>query len=381
MRPLRRQGIPRSRNPRILTYPTPDPPPAKWLIRISEVFAEFSGDIVKGLGGEISKRLGSEYYLIQTPDPAAVHQSEAARYLRWNLPLDHSWPCNPEAMEGFVEKAAQAIFRKFGGRAPQAIFIGQLEPSATNRYYKTLASNLRGRTLQLFPAEIAAFKDVEAQHSGRPTLFCLVGKEGLFCGMQSPKASNGFYPGGTKFISQNSPDTISRAGAKIAEALHYLQMHRPPLKKGRHWLELGASPGGMTSELLGRGYKVTAIDRAQLDKRLDAQPGLHFALMDVAAFKPNASMTYDAILSDMNGDPLESIRQVGRLARNLNPGGIVIFTLKTTGTTTFGEMNALYQSAVDSAATAGLKLIARTHLTYNRQELTLFFESAAAIRV
>ncbi len=378
MRPVRRQGISRFRNPRILTSPTPAPPPAKWLIRISEVFAEFSADIVTGLGGEISKKLGSEYYLIQTPDPAAVHQSEAAKYLRWNLPLDHSWPCNPETMEGFVEKAAQAMFRKFGGRNPQAIFIGQLDPSATNRYYKTLASNLRGRTLQLFPAEIAAFKDVEAQHSGRATLFCLVGKEGLFCGMQSPKASNGFYPGGTKFISQNSPDTISRAGAKIAEALHYLQMHRPPLKNGRHWLELGASPGGMTSELLDRGCKVTAIDRAPLDKRLDSQPGLHFALMDVAAFKPNASMVYDAILSDMNGDPLESIRQVGRLSKNLNPGGIVIFTLKTTGVTTLGEMNALFQSAVDSAATAGLNLIARTHLTYNRQELTLFFESAAA---
>jgi hypothetical protein len=67
------------------------------------------------------------------------------------------------------------------------------------------------------------------------------------------------------------------------------------------------------------------------------------------------------------------------LAKNLNPGGIVIFTLKTTGATTFGEMNGLFQSAVDSAAAAGLKLIARTHLTYNRQELTLFFELGAAV--
>jgi 23S rRNA (cytidine2498-2'-O)-methyltransferase len=378
LRPEQWQDTPHFRHFRILTSTTPTLSPVKWLIRISEVFAEFSGDIVKGLGGEISKKLGSEYYLIQTQDSAAVHRSEAAKYLRWNLPLDHSWPCNPETMEGFVEKAAQAMCRKFGGRNPQAIFIGQLDPSATNRYYKTLASNLRGRTLQLFSPEIAAFKDVEAQDSGRATLFCLVGKEGMFCGMQSPRASNGFYPGGTKFISQNSPDTISRAGAKIAEALHYLQMHRPPLKKGRHWLELGASPGGMTSELLSRGYKVTAIDRAPLDKRLDSQPGLHFALMDVAAFRPNASMTYDAILSDMNGDPLDSIRQVARLSKNLNPGGVVIFTLKTTGATSFCEMNSLFQSAVDSAAAAGLKLIAKTHLTYNRQELTLFFESAAA---
>ena len=321
--------------------------------------------------------MGCEYYLIQTPEAAAIHSSEAAKYLRWNLPVEHAWPCNPENMEGFVEKAAQALFRKFGDRDPQAIFIGQLDPSATNRYYKTLASNLRGRTLQLFPKKIAEFKDVEAQDSMRPTLFCLLGKEGLFCGMQSPRKSNGLYPGGTKYISQSSPDTISRAGAKIAEALHYLGMYRPALKKGARWLELGACPGGMTSELLSRGYKVTALDRAPLDKRLDGQPGLHFAMMDVAAFRPSSSMTYEAILSDMNGDPRESIGQVIRLSKNLNPSGIVIFTLKTQGVITYGEMNELYRFAIGSAAAAGLRHVATTHLTYNRHELTLFLDLPA----
>jgi 23S rRNA C2498 (ribose-2'-O)-methylase RlmM len=278
-------------------------------------------------------------------------------------------------MDGFVEKAAQAMFGKFSARSPQAIFIGPIDPSAANRYYKTLASNLRGRTLQIFSPEIAAFKDVEAQNSGKPTLFCLVGKEGLFCGMQSPRDSNGYYPGGTKYISQNSPDTISRAGAKIAEALHYLQMYRPKLKKGARWLELGASPGGMTAELLDRGFKVTAIDRAPLDKRLDGRPDLAFAMMDVAGFKPNSGMIYDAILSDMNGDAREAIGQVVRLSKNLKSGGLVIFTLKTAGATTFREMDSLYQLVMDSATSAGLALFASTHLTYNRHEFTLFFES------
>ncbi|MBC7980646.1 MAG: hypothetical protein H7Y36_08810 [Armatimonadetes bacterium] len=360
-----------------MSSPVSVPQPATWLIRISEVFEAFAGEIAKGMSGAILKKLGSEYYLIQTSDPAALHQSDAIKFVRWNLPVEHAWPCNPEKMEGFVEKAAQALARKFGDRTPQAIFIGQLDPSATNRYYKTLASNLRGRTLQLFSKEIAAFKDVEAQDCNLPTLFCLVGKEGLFCGMQSPKASNGLFPGGTKYISQNSPDTISRAGAKIAEALHYLLMHRALPRKGCQWLELGASPGGMTSELLARGYKVTAIDRAPLDKRLDRHPDLVFGQLDVAAFKPNASMHYDAILSDMNGDPSESILQVGRLSKSLRKGGLVIFTLKTTGISTYVEMNALYRSVVESAAGADLLLFAKTHLTYNRTELTLFFESAA----
>lgn len=358
----------------ILNPPSPIPKNSPWIIRVSEVFENFSEEIISGLSGIFSKKLGSEYYLIQIENPAALQLANASKFVRWNLPVDHAWPCNPEKMPAFIEKAAQTLLKKFGSRNPQAIFIGQLDPSANNRYYKSLASNLRGRTLQLFPQKVAEFKDVEAQDCNSPTLFCLVGKEGLFCGMQSPKNSNGFYPGGTKYISQNSPDTISRAGAKIAEALHFILMHRSPLRKGSHWLELGASPGGMTSELLARGYKVTAIDRAPLDKRLDRHAGLTFGLLDVAAFKPNASMRYDAILSDMNGDPRESIRQVGRLSKNLKKPSWVIFTLKTTGISTFDEINELFESAVATAAGEGLKLFAKTHLTYNRNELTLFFE-------
>ena len=347
--------------------------PAAWLIRISEVFSEFTDQVIAGLGAKAAKKLGSEYFLIQTGDPRAIRESDAAKFIRWNLPIQHSWPCNPEQMEGFVEKAAQAIYRKFGNLHFQAIFIGQLDPGGS-RYYKALASNLRGRTLQLFPAEVANFKEVEAQNSDVPTLFCLVGKEGLFCGVQSPKASNGLYPGGTKYISQSAPDTISRAGAKIAEALHYLLMHRTVPAQGRHWLELGASPGGMTSELLGREYKVTAIDRAPLDKRLDHHRQLSFFLSDVATFEPGVGAIFEAILSDMNGEAQDAMRQVIRLSKYLTKGGLVIFTLKTSGVASFAEMNESYVAVVESATAAGLRLFARTHLTYNRLEFTLFFE-------
>ena len=352
---------------------------ASWVIRISEVFSEFTNEIIHGLGAKPAKKLGSEYFLIHVNDPRTVQESDAAKFIRWNLPIQHCWPCNPEQMDGFVEKAAQAIFRKFGKLHFQAIFIGQLDPGVSNRYYKSLASNLRGRTLQLFPEEIAKFKEIEAQNSDVPTLFCLVGKEGLFCGVQNPKASNGLYPGGTKYISQSAPDTISRAGAKIAEALHYLLMHRTVPAKGSHWLELGASPGGMTSELLGREYKVTAIDRASLDKRLDHHPDLRFFLSDVATFEPKGRTIFEAILSDMNGDAQDAMRHVIRLSKHLADGGLVIFTLKTSGVATFSEINESYVTVVQSAAAAGLRLLARTHLTYNRLEFTLFFEKAGLV--
>lgn len=217
-------------------------------------------------------------------------------------------------------------------------------------------------------------RDAEDQDSRAATLFCLIGREGLFCGLHSPREANGFYPGGTKFIPQNSADTISRAGAKIAEALHHLLLDRRPPAAGSHWLELGASPGGMTAELLTRGYRVTAVDRAPLDRRLEKSPGLRSVLADAAVFRPEKGLIYDAILSDMNGDARDAISQVIRLSHHLREGGLVIFTLKLPGVASFAEANALEKSVVEMAAAGGLNRFARTHLTYNRHEFTLFFE-------
>lgn len=347
----------------------------RWLVRIPEVFADSAGELLQRIGATKSTKLGHEYYLIQTPLADAVHHSGASLFLRWNLPIEHSWPCHPQKMENFIEKAAQALFQKFGHLKPQNILIGQLNPNPSHIYYKGLASNLRGRVLQLFPELPAAKLEVEEQDGAVPTLYCLVGKEGLFCGMQSPLECNGLYPGGTKYISQSSANTISRAGAKVAEALHYLLMYRPALSKDSHWLELGASPGGMTSELLSRGYHVTAVDRAPLDPRLNKEKNLTFIKSDVVTFQPKAGVKFEALLCDLNGGGQESIQQVIRLSKYLKPKGLVIFTLKLPDVETVPETLALFDAVVKLAADAGLPLLAKTHLSYNRHEFTLFFES------
>jgi hypothetical protein len=53
---------------------------------------------------------------------------------------------------------------------------------------------------------------------------------------------------------------------------------------------------------------------------------------------------------------------------------LIVFTLKAAGADTPAEMLALIRAAEAFAAASGLSLIAKTHLTYNRQEFTLFFE-------
>ena len=345
------------------------------LVRISEAFAGIAVDVLKQFGGTSCKPLGSEYYWIKTATPGAVRQSQASVFARWNLPLDHAWPCNPSKMDGFIDKAAQTMLQKFGARKPQAIFAGVLNPNSPDRYFKNLAANLRDRALRIFPP--LAVQNVEEQNPEAQTLFCLVGKEGLFCGMQSPRDCNGFHPGGSKFIGTQTPDTISRAGAKIAEALHYLGLYRPSLPAGSRWLELGACPGGMTSELLNRNYRVTAIDVAALDKRLDDHPGLTFIRSDVKAFRPTDRVSYEALLCDMNGPPAESIEQVIRLSKHLDPRGLVVFTLKLPRVESVAAPLKLLDAIVGEGTAGGLRLFARTHLTYNRHEFTLFLEREA----
>jgi hypothetical protein len=348
--------------------------PATWLLRIPEVFAAWENEILTGLAATPVRKIARDYHLVRLADPEILAHSAAGRCVSWRLPIHHAWPCDPRRTDAFIEKAAQALARKFATHTPQTLLVGALDPGAANRYFRSLAANLRGRTLQLFPPPLAALRDATAQDPQAPTLFCLVGAEGLFCGIHSPLAANGFHPGGSKFIRQNAPGTISRAGAKIAEALHHLQLHRPLPPAGSHWLELGASPGGMTAELLARSYQVTAVDRAPLDPRLANSPALLTLLADAATYEPPPATRYAALLSDMNGNARESIRHLARLSRHLQPGGIAIFTLKLPGVSTLADFAQLESAVTAIAARAGLSWISTTHLTYNRHEFTLFFE-------
>lgn len=341
------------------------------LLRIPEVFAGLAGEVLTRLGAEGAVTLSGWWQVVKL-DEAGQGRGEAGLFVPWALPVEHSWPCCPEKTEQFIEKAAQALAKKFVPRGPQAVLAGPLDAGSPNRYYKTLASNLRGRVLQLFPKLRAA--SAEAQDAALPSLFCLVGKEGLFAGMSAPREAGGFHPGGVKFIRQADGAMISRAGAKIAEALHWLRLFREPLAEGSHWLELGASPGGMTGELLRRGYQVTAVDRAALDARLNGAAGLTFVRADAGAYRPRAGERYDALLCDLNGPGREAMAAVVRLAPHLRAGGLVVFTLKTAGAETVEEILELVRVVEKEAAAGGLRLAGKTHLNYNRLEFTLCFE-------
>lgn len=345
-----------------------------WLIRVAEIFAPFEEDLFRDLGvRRLVKSLPNGMRWVQLENPALLHESAALKFLRWKLPLEHAWPCQPQRMQGFVEKAASTLREKFAQRSPQAVVVGALDPSPAGRYYRTLASNLRGRALQMFEHVLQGAHATEQQDPERMSLFVHIGSEGLFAGMATPRAAGGYFPGGTKFIQQAGDAVVSRAGAKCVEALHLVTCFRPVPNAGSHWLELGASPGGMTRELLDRGYQVTAIDRAEMHASLIGHPALVIRRMAVADFPKPAANFYQALLCDMNGDSLAAIRQVVRLSAGLQQGSLVIFTLKTHGQSSYAEINALHDEVIRQSHP--LRHLSTVHLNYNRMEMTIFFEA------
>ena len=79
------------------------PPLQPWLVRIADTFAPQVGEILAQLGAENTVRLGEDYYLIKTARPERVSQAPEAAFLRWNLPVQHMWPCQPQRMTDFIE--------------------------------------------------------------------------------------------------------------------------------------------------------------------------------------------------------------------------------------------------------------------------------------
>ena len=93
--------------------PSLEAPQARpWLIRIDVNFENLADEVLNSFGAISCARLGEEYYLIKTYIPEAIRESTAAQFARWNMPVEHSWPCNPARMDGFIEKAAQAMWKK-----------------------------------------------------------------------------------------------------------------------------------------------------------------------------------------------------------------------------------------------------------------------------
>jgi 23S rRNA (cytidine2498-2'-O)-methyltransferase len=104
----------------------------------------------------------------------------------------------------------------------------------------------------------------------------------------------------------------SRSTLKLAEAL--LEMlgdeERAQLRPGRRAVDLGASPGGWTWQLVNRGMKVTAVDNGPMDSALMESGLVEHLRADGFTFRPRHPV--DWLVCDMVDKPARVIDLIAR---------------------------------------------------------------------
>jgi 23S rRNA (cytidine2498-2'-O)-methyltransferase len=152
----------------------------------------------------------------------------------------------------------------------------------------------------------------------------------------------------------------NRAYLKLWEALSLLKNLPKP---GDLAVDLGASPGGWSYVMQSLGAQVIAIDKAPLEPRIAALPGIEFRAQSAFAFQPEDSVEpIDWLLSDVACYP----DRLYEYARKWIESGKVrqlIFTLKLQGKTDL-QVIKKFQCLPHSQV---------LHLFHNKHEATFFY--------
>lgn len=172
--------------------------------------------------------------------------------------------------------------------------------------------------------------------------------------LASATKASPFVNGEVAFV-EDREGPPSRAYLKLWEALTRLGRHPTA---GETCLDLGASPGGWTWALARLGARVVAVDKAPLDPRVTAMPGVSVRQESAFGLEPRDEPPVDWLFSDVICYPARLLALVRRWiaagkARNL------VCTLKFQGETD-------HDIAAEFAAIEGAVLF---HGAHNKHEL------------
>ena len=126
-------------------------------------------------------------------------------------------------------------------------------------------------------------------------------------------------------------------------------------------LDLGSAPGGWSWVLQGLGARVISVDKAPLEPRIAALPGLEWRRQSAFALEPREVGPVDWLFSDVICYPERLYRLVVRWLETGTVGNLVC-TIKFQGATDHEVVRRF-------AAIPGSRLV---HLYHNRHELTWF---------
>ena len=179
--------------------------------------------------------------------------------------------------------------------------------------------------------------------------------------MLAAARSSAPYPNGEVVFVEDKAGPPSRAYLKLWEALVRLRRWPQP---GERCVDLGACPGGWTYVLAKLGAAVIAVDKAPLDPKVTAMPGVEWRGESAFAIEPESIGPVDWLFSDIICYPSRLLRLVERwrgsgLVRNF------VCTLKFQGETD-------HDSAAAFAALPGAQVL---HLHHNKHELTFMLTS------
>lgn len=339
-----------------------------WCIQVAKTFfTEFMDSLHLERPIKIEE-LGDDFYFLSFSENLQMSYWAEMPLLRYVFPVTHRWPVVTGAAD-FIERGSQGLFAKYGKDSIQNIQTFCIEQGL-----KVRTKNLRGRLLQVFDKKLeettqSQFKNwrqnpVAAPVDAQSLVVCLRPKE-VFAGCVSPRDSGSHFAGGRRFITQK----VSRAGAKFVEASELLALYGNTIAPQSLVLELGAAPGGMTSQIASLGHTVIAVDRAPLAPEVLKLENVKFVKADARTLQLNHHV--DLVVCDINGPCHDALEIVLHVARFLKIGGNVIFTLK------LGE-NILALKVLEDVRKEfqrnGLNVLVAKHLYHNRHELTLLLK-------
>lgn len=180
--------------------------------------------------------------------------------------------------------------------------------------------------------------------------------------LASATCSSPFANGEVEFV-EDKAGPPNRAYLKLWEALVRLRRWPQP---GERCLDLGASPGGWTWVLAKLGASVLAVDKAPLDPRIAAMPGVEWRGESAFALEPASVGPLDWLFSDVICYPSRLLR----LVEHWRTAGLVrnyVCTIKFQGETD-------HDTAAAFAAIPGAVVL---HLHHNKHELTFALVSAS----
>lgn len=231
-------------------------------------------------------------------------------------------------------------------------------------------------------AESAA--DPELRRRSDPqTIVSVIRADAYYVGMADAAHCLSTWPGGERRFRKEEA-RISRAEFKLLEALEVFDLRLPASGMA---VDLGAAPGGWTRVLLEHGLDVTAVDPADLDRRLKGHPRLRHVRMTAERFREHAPAC-TVVVNDMrmSAEPSANLmasyayriemsaRRQG--ANDANAGlGIMTLKLPERGITSRAMLD-LIDRCLDILMGAFGRVRAR-QLFHNRSEVTAVMEGLA----